>query len=105
MKESDFHRLADHWLTTAADVLEEADASGSLDVEYQNGALTVICPSKKTFVISKHAPTQQLWLSSPISGGLHFSYTDSHWALADGRILDTLLSKELQALAGIDIIW
>jgi CyaY protein len=104
MQESDFHRLADTWLTTAADVLEEADANGLLEVECQNGALTLILPSKKTLLVSKHTPTRQLWLASPISGGLHFIYNGSQWILQDGRTLENVLSQELKTLAGIDII-
>jgi CyaY protein len=103
MQESDFHRLADSWLTTAADVLEEADANKLLEVEYQNGSLTLTLPSKKTLLISKHTPTRQLWLASPISGGLHFIYGDAEWKLQDGRTLEEVLSRELKQLAGIEV--
>jgi len=105
MQESDFHRLADNWLTRAEGVLEEADASGALEMELEDGVLTLEFPSGKTVVISKHTPTKQLWFASPLSGGLHFSYNAVHWSLADSRTLEQVLSSELQSLAGISVTW
>ncbi len=105
MQESEFHRLADLWLATAGDALEAADGQGLLDAEYEAGALNLKLPSGKIFIVSKHAPTRQLWLSSPISGGLHFSWreADKKWALDDGRALSDVLSKELLNLGNIHV--
>jgi len=105
MHESDFHRLADSWLTRAEGVLEGADAEGSLEMELEDGVFTLEFPSGKTVVISKHHPTKQLWFASPLSGGLHFSYTGKDWALGDGRTLEQVLSAELQSLAGVNVTW
>jgi CyaY protein len=105
MQESNFHRLADQWLTMAEAVLEEADQNGAVEMELQSGALTLILPSQKVVLISKHSPMRQLWLASPISGGLHFSHDGAEWSLADGRTLEQVLSQELQTLAGIKIQW
>ena len=74
MNETDFHRLADATIDTICDALEEADASDMLDLESQNGIVTITAHSGKQWVVNKHAPTLQLWLSSPMSGGLHFHY-------------------------------
>lgn len=103
MQENDFHRAADDWLTTAADVLEEVDTA--LDVECHDGILTVALPSGQTLLVNKHAPSRQLWLSSPLSGGLHFSYdaTVKRWVLADGRELGQVLSQDLQSLTKITV--
>jgi iron donor protein CyaY len=103
MNEGEFHPLADKALEHLTDRLEEADQEGFLDVEAQNGIVTVVLNSGKQLIISKHAPSKQLWLSSPISGGLHFSYVGNGWALADGRTLHNVLAQELQALAGIAV--
>jgi len=94
MNETEFHALADATLTTLCDILEEADAEGLLDVECTGGILTIVRPDKKQWIVSKHAPSRQLWLASPISGGLHFSH-DGEWKLPDGRELRSLLSQEL----------
>lgn len=94
MDETSFHKLADQWLNTAEDILEGVVA---LDIEYQHGVLTVVLPSGQTFVVNKHAPMKQLWLSSPLSGGLHFSYNETQrkWTLADGRELGHMLTHDL----------
>ncbi|MDE3059637.1 MAG: iron donor protein CyaY [Pseudomonadota bacterium] len=95
MNESEFHRRADDTLNALADALEEADARGALEVEYQAGIMTIELSSGTSYIISKHAPSQELWLSSPRSGGLHFHYADGEWKLADGRTLEGILSQEL----------
>lgn len=104
MDETEFHHLADLWLSAAADALEAEEA---LDVECHNGILTIETPPGKTLIVSKHAPSSQLWLASPVSGGLHFSYdaAKQQWRLADGRALEQLLSQDVKTLARIDIAW
>jgi iron donor protein CyaY len=103
MDESQFHRLANTYLTTIADILEEKDDKGTLDIELQDGVLTIITESNKTFVVSRHGASKQIWLSSPISGGLHFSHDGKHWSLADGRNLSKVLSQELEKLTQIKV--
>lgn len=107
MKESEFHSLADDWLTMAADVLEEADQAGALEADCDGGALTVLLPSGKQLLVSKHTPMRQLWLASPISGGLHFSYdaATGAWRLPDGRTLEAVLAGELKTLAEVAVTW
>ncbi|NBO19093.1 MAG: iron donor protein CyaY [Proteobacteria bacterium] len=103
MKESDFHRMADAELAALADALEGADAKGQLELEEAGGVLTVVLPGGKTLVISKHAPSGQIWLSSPVSGGLHFAQAGGRWQLPDGRELRSLLAAELKQLAGVEL--
>lgn len=103
MNESDYHRLADSLLTRFSDMLEDADSDGTLDVELEGAVLTIGLPSGKQYLISKHAASQQIWVSSPASGGLHFSYGDEQWKLTDGRELSALVQSELEALAGVKV--
>jgi len=103
MDEASYHRISEETLNHFADVLEEADANGDLDVEYQDGILTLILESGKQLLVSKHGVTKQLWLSSPVSGGLHFAWNGSAWSLADKRILQDVLANELKQLAKIDV--
>ncbi len=98
MNESAYHRFADMALSNLYDILEEADENGSLDVEYQDGVMTIRLPSGKHYIINKHAVSREIWLSSPVSGGLHFRYEEGKWALADGRVLESVLVNELQML-------
>lgn len=95
MHESEFHILADATLEQLLGALEPADASGALEVEDTPGVLTITLNNGKQYVVSKHTPSRQIWLSSPISGGLHFSYRDTAWKLADERTLTGILSQEL----------
>lgn len=98
MLEKDFQQLAEKTLNNLADALEEMDTTGELELDYQNDIINITLDSGKQFIINKHAPSQQIWLSSPISGGSHFSYdaiSDS-WQLADGRELGELLMAELK---------
>jgi iron donor protein CyaY len=98
MDEKHYHAAADATLTRCFDALDEAYASGKLDeVELQGGILTLCSPSGRTYVLSKHAPTQQLWYASPNLGGLHFRYdaVAERWQLPDGRTLHDVLAGEL----------
>ena len=107
MDESSYHRLADTVLQAMADAIEAADEDGVLEVDLEGAILTVALPGGKHYLISKHAPSRQLWVSSPISGGLHFAYdgpTDS-WFLPDGRQLHTLVSSELFRLGNVGVVW
>lgn len=104
LEDSQFHCLADAYLDALADEIEAKDEDAALDTEVQPGMLTVTLTGGKQYLISKHLPSHQLWLSSPISGGLHFRYneSDSAWELDDGRRLGQLLSEELSTATGIE---
>lgn len=105
MLETHYHQIADKWLADVQDKLEEADSEGVLDIDYAQGTLSIALENGKVLLVSKHTPSRQLWLSSPVSGGLHFSYDDkmSAWILADGCVLSELLAKELHSLSGITV--
>lgn len=103
MKDLAYHTKADAALGALTEALEEADAQGALDMEYAGGMLTICVPSGKQLVVSKHAASGQIWLASPVSGGLHFSYDGVAWRLADGRTLGEVLSHELQTLAHLHV--
>lgn len=97
--ESNFHRLADNLFDTLLTILEKADENGTLEVEYAGGVMTINLPSGQQYIVNKHTASKQIWLSSPKSGGLHFSYDDG-WKLSDGRELAGILFAELEAETG-----
>lgn len=106
MDETHFHAVADATLMHCFDQLERAYEAGTLDeLELADGILTLVTPQQKTFLLSKHGPSRQLWLASPQSGGLHFSWAqgDQYWHLPDGRKLYELLRGELSA-HGIEVV-
>jgi frataxin len=100
-----FEKTAMDTLNRLVDALEEADANGDIEVDAQGGIVTIKLENGKQFIVNKHAPSQQVWLSSPLSGGLHFPYDDEkkQWQLPDGRELCALLAEELLQLANIRI--
>ncbi len=98
MDETEFHTLADATLERYFAALDDAYDSGALEeLELQNGILTLVTAAGKTFLVTKHAPTRQLWLASPVSGGLHYAWnaTARDWQLADGASLADMLRHEL----------
>lgn len=102
--ESEFHRYADATLVALFDQLEDAYESGTIDdLELQEGVLTITTAQGATFVVSKHAASGQIWLASPLSGGLHFSYgaDTGEWQLADGTKLIERLTHELMQSGGL----
>ena len=105
MEDAKFHTLADEWLENLQEVVENKDESGVLEVDLEQGMLTIALPEGKPYLISKHSTMQQLWVSSPRTGGLHFSYVEDkhHWVLPDGRTLDEVVRTELNDLAGISL--
>lgn len=107
LDETHFHAIADATLLHLFDRLEDAFERGDFEELDLNGSiLTIETVSGKTFVVSKHAPSFQLWLASPLSGGHHFPYdeTAACWRIANGHDLKTLLAAELAKAAGVKVI-
>jgi iron-sulfur cluster assembly protein CyaY len=98
MSEQAFESLADSLLAA----LEEG-IGAEADAERQGGVLT-IDGDDGTWVINKHAPTRQIWLSSPKSGARHYAFDAASGQWKDtrgGPDLLALLSAEL----GVPIDW
>jgi len=94
MTDSTFESLADSLLEN----LEEG-----LDGERQGGVLTVEAEGG-TWIVNKHAPTRQVWLSSPKSGARHYAFASDSGLWRDtrgGADLLTTLSEEL----GVSLDW
>lgn len=110
LDETHFHAIANATFMHLSDQLEPAYEAEQLDeVEWDEGAgiLTIITAQGATFLLSKHGPSRQLWLSSPRSGGLHFEFCQNiqDWALPDGRTLKSLLADELKQQAAIQVVF
>lgn len=98
MTDSAYESLANSLLAA----LEEG-IGAEADAELQGGVLTVEGKAG-TWVVNKHAPTRQIWLSSPVSGARHYAYDTAGAAWLDtrggGELLATL-SMEL----GVTLAW
>ena len=99
--ESTFHSIAEAMLMHLHDQLEEAYDEGDLeDLELEEDLLTITTEGDHTFIVSKHTASQQIWLASPISGGLHFSFDtpSQSWKTADGHDLKLTLARDLESV-------
>jgi frataxin len=94
LSESAFQSLADGLLAA----LEEGVGA---DAELQGGILTIE-GEDGTWIVNKHAPTRQIWLSSPQSGARHFAWDGKAWTDTRGKgELLGVLSGEL----GVALRW
>ncbi len=98
LDETHFNAIANATLMHCFDQLEDAYERGDIDeLELEEGVLSITTSEGKQFIVSKHGPSRQIWLASPLSGGLHFSYSqnDQGWTLPDGSTLYEILRRDL----------
>jgi frataxin len=102
--ESAFHAGADRTLAALLERIEDS-LGDELDVDLQGGILTIELASGGQYVINKHAPNRQIWLSSPTSGASHFGHEPGRgWiSTRGGAALHELLAQELSTATGMAI--
>ncbi len=98
MSNSAFESLADSLLAA----LEEG-IGAKADAELQGSILTVD-GDDGTWVVNKHAPTRQIWLSSPRSGARHYAFDGGSGLWKDTRGGTDLLAH-LSAELGVPLQW
>ena len=100
MLESEFISLANQELQDILQKLEEQNQNDIFEIDMLDGILYIKLNNSSVYVINKHRPTKQIWLSSPISGGSHFSYGANigQWVSSKGLNLRDTLSQELGVL-------
>ncbi len=102
MDESAFQTAADETIEALFEAIEAA-VGDRLDVDLEGGILTLTLEDDRQYVINKHAPNRQIWLSSPLSGAAHFGYDAAADQWANTRSEGTLsatLADELLSLTG-----
>ena len=105
MDNSQFETLADATLSRVQTAVEAAPG-GSLDAELVSGILTIELESGSKYLLNKHGPNHQIWLSSPVSGAWHFAWSEDEQAWIStrgGEKFDDLLGRELTEAAGESI--
>ncbi len=101
MDESSFERLAGRTLETLFDALE-AGLDGA-EVDFEGGILTIELDDGSRYVINRHTPNRQIWVSSPRSGAWHFERRGEAWVSTRGsERLDALLGGELGLPLALD---
>ncbi|MDP2699884.1 iron donor protein CyaY [Thalassospira sp.] len=104
--ETEFHRLADETIETVSDRLDDL-LGDTLDVDLQSGILSLELDSGEQFVINKHSPNRQIWMSSPVSGASHYDYdedTESWRSTRGATTLHEQLSADLSVKTGQKIV-
>lgn len=96
--ESRFSAAADQLLNHLADTVDEV-LGDDIDVEMQGGILTLSLEAGGQYVINKHAPNRQIWMSSPVSGASHYDHADGAWTSTRDSTarLPQVLAAELNA--------
>jgi frataxin-like iron-binding protein CyaY len=100
MEEKDFFFFVEETLEKVASLFEDRYGQEA-DVDLETHQLTVTLKTG-VYLLTPYTPQQQLWLSSPASGGLHFSlYKDSLGSLYTWQ--DTRFDQELMDLLKTEI--
>lgn len=105
MDEGRFEALADETLERFMDAIDEA-LGDEMDVDLESGILKIELDSGGQYVLNKHAPNRQIWMSSPVSGASHFDYdAEAHaWvSTRGGGYLIDILSAELEKAGGAPV--
>lgn len=85
------------------DTLEVHDAE-LFDLDCDDLKLQLSFENRGTLLINYHQTTEQIWVSSPLSGAHHFALRDQTWICTrSGQGLMDLLSQELKSLTGESI--
>ncbi|MFV9875150.1 MAG: iron donor protein CyaY [Rickettsiales endosymbiont of Dermacentor nuttalli] len=97
----EFNILAIKGLENLFEKLENSKEFNDLEIEFENNeVLYIVSENKQEYVINKHSPSQQIWVSSPLSGASYFSYDNSKglWLDKQGRELESLIINELRCI-------
>jgi len=102
MTESDFHRAVDAVLERVETALEEHD---DLDVDSEEGVLTVTCPDASRIIVNRQTPNREIWVAAR-SGGFHFASREGAWRdTRSGDELFASLARLLEMQAGVRVRW
>ena len=104
MNQVDFERQAGEVLEGLFEQIE-SQLGDWLEVDLEGGILTIELPDGATYIVNKHAPNREIWLSSPKSGAWHFASGAEGWRSTRpgpaGPVgFPAVLADELAAAAG-----
>ena len=105
LSDSEFDRIASEALEEISLAIETR-LDDRVEVELQEGVLTIDMEDGGRYHINKHGPNRQIWLSSPRSGAWHFACAAAGepWlSTRDGTELGELLRQEIGAATGVFI--
>ena len=71
-----FSALSEEIITTYGQVV---------DVDCDESVLTLELPEQRSYVINRHTPSRQIWVSSPVSGPSYYTYNTSKGTWCDTK--------------------
>lgn len=70
-----------------------------VECELNDGVLNLKTEGRGVFIINRNIPKQELWFSSPMSGGSHYVFKNDSWHnTRDENEFEQLLFSELDRL-------
>lgn len=104
MDVNEFENQAEQTLEDLFEALDEA-IGDVVEVDFDNGVLTLELEDGRQYIINKHAPNQEIWLSSPLSGAAHYKCkANDEWTSTRGDAsLKGVLVAEFKTLTGRDV--
>jgi len=101
MHHQNFPEISQHCVNTLFNHIESTYPD--FDVDLGQDSLSIAISDKTIFLITINNSAQQIWLSSPVSGGHHFFHSPQHNAWISTRQdtcqLLALLNQELSDIA------
>lgn len=98
MNETDYIHLVSDYLD---ELMEKVETQywEVVECDLNTGVLSMKTRDNKEFIINRNIPKQELWLSSPFSGGAHFEYQNNVWKnTRTGDLFEPLIFSELDQL-------
>lgn len=86
-------------------ILQQLEAISCADYEDSQDAISIKTMQGRTYLLNIHKGMQQIWISSPLSGGNHFNYfptpQEDLWINSrTGEKMGDLMESELTRLIG-----
>ncbi len=101
MNESEFETFVTSYLEKIFEQVEEMYDDDLEDLEFNDGILNIKLEDGRTFLLNRHLPNQEIWMSSPLSSGTHYKYQDAEkkWiCIRTQNELESLLFNELKSV-------
>ena len=87
-----FDVVADNTLNYLLDRIDE-DLGDMMEVDLNGGILSIELEDGSEYIVSKNAPNNEIWLSSPISGASHFCLDENQENWVNTRTGEKLLDS------------
>ena len=95
MNQNEFENTVKEMFFIITELIDNQPESKNLEIDELNNILYINSAAGQ-YVINKHNPTKQIWLSSPKTGGHHFNFSDDQkWYNRHNSEIIDLLHKEL----------